>query len=60
MIPKREILNPMDMQKWKKSSAYDELIGFITTLNESVKDTNLKSECKESDVIQSKRVLLKY
>ena len=50
MQPKREILNPMDMQKWKKSSAYNELIGFITTLNESVKDTNLRSECKESDV----------
>lgn len=50
MQPKREILNPMDMQKWKKSCAYHEYNGFIATLNDAVKGMKLNDECPKSIV----------
>ncbi|KAL5483732.1 hypothetical protein EMCRGX_G020141 [Ephydatia muelleri] len=36
-VPERLIKLPEDMDKWTKSQAYAEMIGFIYTLNESVK-----------------------
>ncbi|CAL8121718.1 unnamed protein product [Orchesella dallaii] len=35
--PKKEIISPMDLDKWLKSEAYQELIGFLESLNEAVK-----------------------
>jgi len=50
MIPKREILTPNDLAKWKNSKAYTEYINFIKNLNDSVKGScNADDASKLSD-----------
>lgn len=51
MQPKREILSPMDMQKWKKSQAYHEFIGFINTLNEAAKGHKVSEEISHKSTV---------
>ena len=51
--PKREILSPMDMPKWTKSKAYRDYLGFIITLNESVKGRKISDSCEVSTTCQS-------
>ncbi|ODM99584.1 Serine/threonine-protein phosphatase 2A activator [Orchesella cincta] len=49
--PKREIISPMDLDKWLKSEAYQELIGFLESLNEAVKGKPLSVSVTPSPVV---------
>jgi len=49
VVPTRQILNAMDMVKWTRSSAYRDFLGFIQTLNESVKSQPMSINCNVSD-----------
>ncbi|KAF2349726.1 Phosphotyrosyl phosphatase activator PTPA [Trinorchestia longiramus] len=49
-IPKREVFIAPDVEKWEKSEAYQDVLGFLTSLNESVRGKSCSSPCHESDV----------
>lgn len=44
MLPKRAILSPLDMEKWKKSKAFSDYTGFINMLNDAAKGTQTISQ----------------
>uniref|UniRef100_A0A3P9JD76 Serine/threonine-protein phosphatase 2A activator n=1 Tax=Oryzias latipes TaxID=8090 RepID=A0A3P9JD76_ORYLA len=52
MIPKKEISTVPDMGKWKRSQAYADYMGFILTLNESVKGKKFTCEYKVSQTVE--------
>ncbi|KAM4634517.1 serine/threonine-protein phosphatase 2A activator [Polymixia lowei] len=52
MVPKKEISVVPDMGKWKRSQAYADYMGFVLTLNESVKGKKLTCEYKVSETIE--------
>ncbi|XP_077478983.1 serine/threonine-protein phosphatase 2A activator isoform X2 [Stigmatopora argus] len=52
MVPKKEITMVPDMGKWKQSKAYVDYVGFILTLNESVKGKKLTSEYNISETVE--------
>uniref|UniRef100_A0A8C8DS42 Serine/threonine-protein phosphatase 2A activator n=1 Tax=Oryzias sinensis TaxID=183150 RepID=A0A8C8DS42_9TELE len=52
MIPKKEISMVPDMGKWKRSQAYADYMGFILTLNESVKGKKFTCEYKVSQTVE--------
>ncbi|XP_060697140.1 serine/threonine-protein phosphatase 2A activator isoform X3 [Hemiscyllium ocellatum] len=56
--PKKEINMFPDMSKWKRSKAYTDYVGFILTLNESVKGKKLTCEYKTSAPVEKLIVLL--
>lgn len=49
MEPKREIISPTDLTKWEKSQAYSDYLGFIFTLNDSVKGKSMREDCYMSE-----------
>ncbi|KAB7496827.1 Serine/threonine-protein phosphatase 2A activator [Armadillidium nasatum] len=51
--PKKEVFTPKDIEKWEKSSAYQDILGFLTAMNESVRGKKLSYECHESAVVKS-------
>lgn len=53
MIPKREILSPLDMDKWKKSKCFAEYVEFINTLNNEAKNTKLSDNFEASPSVQN-------
>lgn len=53
MIPKRAIMSPLDMDKWKKSKAFAEYTGFINKLNESAKGTKLTDTFEPSQAVEN-------
>jgi len=50
MVPKRQILTKDDLEKFLESDAYNDFIGFIERLNNSVKGLTLSTECFISPV----------
>ncbi|XP_049593185.1 serine/threonine-protein phosphatase 2A activator isoform X3 [Syngnathus scovelli] len=52
MVPKKEISMVPDMAKWKRSKAYADYMGFILTLNESVKGKKLTCAYKVSETVE--------
>lgn len=48
--PARAVLCPEDIDVWEKSEAYQDLLGFLTSLNDSVRGKGNSSPCTESDV----------
>lgn len=51
VTPKRAVTSMADMEKWKKSKAYHEYLGFIKTLNDAVRGKALSCECAKSDEV---------
>ncbi|XP_061554279.1 serine/threonine-protein phosphatase 2A activator isoform X3 [Phycodurus eques] len=51
-VPKKEIAMVPDMGKWKRSKAYADYMGFILTLNESVKGKKLTCVYKVSETVE--------
>ncbi|XP_065069600.1 serine/threonine-protein phosphatase 2A activator-like [Rhopilema esculentum] len=49
--PERVILKQGDLPKWLRSQAYKDLIGFITTLNESIKGRSLHENFHVSEPV---------
>ena len=49
--PERVILKQGDLPKWLRSQAYKDLIGFITTLNESIKGRSLRENFHVSEPV---------
>lgn len=50
--PEKQISLPDDIPAWEKSEAYQDLLGFILTLNEAVKDKKISDSYHVSPVIQ--------
>lgn len=51
--PKRAVLSPADVKKWEQSSAYQDILGFITSMNVAVKAKKTSSPCTTSPVTVS-------
>ncbi|XP_069604270.1 serine/threonine-protein phosphatase 2A activator [Ranitomeya imitator] len=51
IVPKKEINTVPDMAKWKRSQAYADYMGFILTINESVKGKKLTCDYCVSEVV---------
>ncbi|XP_061655182.1 serine/threonine-protein phosphatase 2A activator isoform X3 [Phyllopteryx taeniolatus] len=51
-VPKKEIAMVPDMGKWKRSKAYADYMGFILTLNESVKAKKLTCVYRVSETVE--------
>ncbi|XP_077140626.1 serine/threonine-protein phosphatase 2A activator isoform X1 [Ranitomeya variabilis] len=51
IVPKKEINTVPDMVKWKRSQAYADYMGFILTINESVKGKKLTCDYCVSEVV---------
>lgn len=49
--PKRAVLNPTDIKKWEQSCAYQDILGFITSMNIAVKGKKNSSACGTNGVI---------
>lgn len=49
--PERFILQQTDLPKWLKSQAYRDFIGFIVTLNESIKGKSMTQEFPVSEAV---------
>ncbi|XP_056137995.1 serine/threonine-protein phosphatase 2A activator [Lampris incognitus] len=49
--PQKEIGVVTDMGKWKRSRAYADYVGFVLTLNESVKGKTLRCEYQVSETV---------
>ncbi|PIA18217.1 serine/threonine-protein phosphatase 2A activator [Coemansia reversa NRRL 1564] len=56
--PYRAILEPRDMAKWQRSSAYNEIVSFIEQLSQSVKGKRISSQYKVSTNAQGISQLL--
>ncbi|XP_002736325.1 serine/threonine-protein phosphatase 2A activator-like [Saccoglossus kowalevskii] len=52
VTPEKLIKTQMDIPRWEKSQAYSDYIGFVLTLNESVKSKKLTDECEVSETCQ--------
>lgn len=52
LIPSKEIATPDDMQIWENSKAYADLLGFISALNDEVKDKKLRDDHLISDNVK--------
>lgn len=52
VIPRKEINMVTDMAKWKTSQAYSDYMGFVLTLNESVKSKKLNCEYEISETVE--------
>lgn len=52
MIPKREIMSPLDMDKWKKSTCFNEYNEFINKLNHEAINTKLTDDFEISETVQ--------
>lgn len=58
IVPKKEINIVPDMAKWKRSQAYADYMGFVLTLNESVKGKKLSCDYHVSEAIEKLMALL--
>ncbi|XP_064649450.1 serine/threonine-protein phosphatase 2A activator-like [Lineus longissimus] len=56
-IPQRAVLNVTDIQKWEKSKAYHDLLGFITVLNDSVRGKKMSQSPPDSMSDNVKKVI---
>jgi len=50
IVPEKGVKNPLDIAKWEKSQAYQDLMGFLLAMNESVKNTKISDECPMSQL----------
>ncbi|XP_029639545.1 serine/threonine-protein phosphatase 2A activator [Octopus sinensis] len=57
-IPVREILKPDDMDKWRKSKANNDLLGFIIAMNNSVKSMKISGTYPISETVKKLMGLL--
>jgi len=51
--PKRRVLLPADVEKWEKSKAYQDILAFVTRLNESVRGKSYNAACPQSDGVRN-------
>ncbi|KAJ1892561.1 Serine/threonine-protein phosphatase 2A activator [Kickxella alabastrina] len=51
-VPRREIMDPKDMTKWQKSSAYMEIVSFVEQLSKSVEGKRTSSRYPISPHVQ--------
>ncbi|XP_076032280.1 serine/threonine-protein phosphatase 2A activator-like isoform X3 [Oratosquilla oratoria] len=51
-IPKKEVLSPADVEKWEKSEAYQDILGFLMSLNAAVKGKKLSVSTEVSSVTE--------
>uniref|UniRef100_A0A2P2HYK7 Serine/threonine-protein phosphatase 2A activator n=1 Tax=Hirondellea gigas TaxID=1518452 RepID=A0A2P2HYK7_9CRUS len=51
-VPTRAVMFPEDVNKWEKSEAYQDLLGFLKSLNESVRGKCCSSACDVSAAVQ--------
>ncbi|XP_045131475.1 serine/threonine-protein phosphatase 2A activator-like isoform X1 [Portunus trituberculatus] len=51
--PKRAVLSPADVKKWEQSSAYQDILGFITSMNIAVKGKKTSAPCVTSSLTAS-------
>ncbi|XP_072287887.1 serine/threonine-protein phosphatase 2A activator isoform X1 [Pyxicephalus adspersus] len=58
VVPKKEINTVSDMAKWKRSQAYADYMGFILTVNESVKGKKLTCDYRVSEAVENLMALL--
>ncbi|XP_028318411.1 serine/threonine-protein phosphatase 2A activator [Gouania willdenowi] len=58
MVPRKEISMVCDMEKWRRSQAYADYMGFILTLNEAVKGKKLTCEYQVSPTVEKLLELL--
>lgn len=56
--PEKEISLPDHIPKWEKSEAYQDLVGFILTLNEAVKDKKISESYHVSPLTENVMTLL--
>ncbi|XP_042872283.1 serine/threonine-protein phosphatase 2A activator-like isoform X2 [Penaeus japonicus] len=49
--PQRAVLVAQDVKKWEQSEAYQDILGFLISMNEAVKGKKLSVECKTNDVV---------
>ncbi|XP_068221485.1 serine/threonine-protein phosphatase 2A activator-like [Palaemon carinicauda] len=47
-VPARAVLNPGDISKWEKSEAYQDIMGFLTSMNNAVRGKKLSAPCEVS------------
>uniref|UniRef100_A0A3Q3A3J3 Serine/threonine-protein phosphatase 2A activator n=1 Tax=Kryptolebias marmoratus TaxID=37003 RepID=A0A3Q3A3J3_KRYMA len=52
MIPRKEISMVPDMGKWKRSQAFCDYVGFILTLNDSVRGRKLSCPYQVSETVE--------
>ncbi|RUS84631.1 hypothetical protein EGW08_007603 [Elysia chlorotica] len=52
MKPEKNLKSPDDMPKWKASQAYSNIVGFILTLNEAVKNKKIGDEYPVSEMVE--------
>ncbi|GAB1599225.1 serine/threonine-protein phosphatase 2A activator-like [Argonauta hians] len=52
-VPVRKILKAEDMDKWRKSMAYNDLLGFIIAMNNSVKSMKISDSYPISENVNS-------
>lgn len=50
VLPSKAVLNPSDVTKWEKSEAYQDILGFLTSMNNAVRGKKLSAECDVSPV----------
>ncbi|KAJ1549806.1 hypothetical protein HK096_010335, partial [Nowakowskiella sp. JEL0078] len=50
-VPTRAILTTEDLARFQTSDAYNDLLGFISRLNESVRNKTLRADVESSDVV---------
>lgn len=58
VVPERQVLKVHDMNKWLKSKAYHEYIGFIQAMSEGVKGKKLTDSCKVSETTENVNKLI--
>ncbi|KAJ2722227.1 Serine/threonine-protein phosphatase 2A activator [Coemansia sp. Benny D115] len=58
--PQREILDPKDMEKWQKSTAYMEIVSFVEQLSRSVEGRRISSDYPVSQHIRDIGQLLEH
>ncbi|KAK7080396.1 Serine/threonine-protein phosphatase 2A activator [Halocaridina rubra] len=51
VIPTRAVLSPTDITKWEKSEAFQDILGFLTSMNEAVRGKKLSTDCEVSPII---------
>ncbi|KAK2145779.1 hypothetical protein LSH36_658g01028 [Paralvinella palmiformis] len=52
VVPEKQVKTPADIkEKWEKSQAYKDLLGFIGTMNEAVKNKKMRDEFPVSETV---------
>ncbi|XP_064104121.1 serine/threonine-protein phosphatase 2A activator-like [Macrobrachium nipponense] len=52
-VPARAVLSPGDITKWETSEAYQDIMGFLTSMNNAVRGKKLSAPCDVTPVIKN-------